>query len=95
MTAYVIFDIDVHAPEQYGAYRELAGPSVAQYGGRYVVRGGPASTLEGAWDPKRVVVLEFDTVEEARTWYDSPAYRAARAIRERAARAEAIIVEGA
>jgi uncharacterized protein (DUF1330 family) len=94
MTAYVIFDVDVHDPEQYGEYRQLSGPSVAQYGGRFVVRGGQASNLEGAWEPKRVVVLQFDTVEQARTWYDSPEYRAARAIRERASRAEAIIVEG-
>ncbi|RDV00813.1 DUF1330 domain-containing protein [Trinickia dinghuensis] len=94
MAAYAIFDIDVHDAQLYGEYRQLAAPSVEQYGGRYIVRGGPASNLEGKWDPMRVVVLQFDTIEQARTWYDSPEYRAARAIRERAATGRAIIVEG-
>jgi uncharacterized protein (DUF1330 family) len=94
MAAYVIFDLDVHDHEGYGEYRQLAAPTVTQYGGRYIVRGGAASNLEGEWDPKRVVVLQFDTVEQARTWYDSPEYRAARAIRERTAHGKAIIVEG-
>ena len=94
MTAYVIFDIDIHDPEQYGDYRQLAAPTVAQYGGRYIVRGGAASSLEGDWQPNRVVVLQFDTTEQARAWHDSPEYRPARAIRERTARSKAIIVEG-
>lgn len=94
MSAYVIFEIDVHDPEQYGEYRELATPTIPQYGGRYVVRGGAASNLEGEWDPKRVVVLQFDSIEQARKWYDSPEYCKARAVRERTARSKAIIVEG-
>lgn len=94
MAAYMIFDVDVYEPQRYDEYRRLAAPTVAQYGGRYIVRGGPASRLEGAWQPKRVVVLQFDTSEQARAWYESPEYRAAKAIRERTAQSEAIIVEG-
>lgn len=92
--AYMIFDVDIQDVQQYGEYRQLASATVAQYNGRYVVRGGEACNLEGDWEPKRVVVLQFDTVEEAQRWYDSPEYRAARAIRERCARSKAIIVEG-
>ncbi|WP_206957420.1 DUF1330 domain-containing protein [Trinickia acidisoli] len=94
MAAYVIFDIEIHDPQQYGEYRQLATPTVAQHGGRYIVRGGAASRLEGEWEPKRVVVLQFDTIDQARAWYDSPEYRAAKAIRERSAHGKAIIVEG-
>jgi uncharacterized protein (DUF1330 family) len=94
MAAYAIFDVDIHDAEQYGEYRQLATPTIAQYGGRYLVRGGEASTLEGDWQPKRIVVLEFDSLEQARAWYDSPEYRAARAVRERTARSKAIFVQG-
>lgn len=92
--AYVIFDVNIRDPQQYGEYRQRASPTVAQYNGRYIVRGGEACNLEGEWDPKRVIILQFDTVEQAQRWYDSPEYRAARAIRERCASSNAIIVEG-
>ena len=92
--AYVIFDVNINDPQQYGEYRQLAAPTVSQYSGRYIVRGGEACNLEGEWDPKRIVVLQFDTIEQARTWYESPEYRAARALRERCANASAIIVQG-
>lgn len=94
MAAYMIFDVDIHDPQQYGDYRNLAAPTVAQYGGRYIVRGGEAKQLEGGWDPKRVVVLQFDTKEQALAWYESPEYQVAKAIRERVATSRAIIVEG-
>lgn len=95
MAAYMIFDIEVHDREQYGEYRKLAAPTVAQYGGRYVVRGGDAQALEGEWEPKRVVVLQFDGREQAVAWYESTEYGRAKAIRERTATSKAIIVEGA
>lgn len=94
MTAYVIFDIDVHDDEGYQAYRRLGAPTVAQYGGRFTVRGGAAESLEGAWTPKRVVVIEFDTMDDARAWYRSPEYQAAKAIRDRTANSIGVIVEG-
>lgn len=94
MSAYVIFDIDVHDGEGYQAYRQLGAPTVAQYGGRFVVRGGAAENLEGAWTPKRVVVIEFDTIDGARAWYHSPEYQAAKAVRERTANTIGVIVEG-
>lgn len=94
MTAYVIFDIDVHDNEGYQEYRRLGAPTVAQYGGRFIVRGGTAANLEGAWEPKRMIVIEFDSAEQARAWHSSPEYQAAKAIRDRTANSVAIVVDG-
>jgi uncharacterized protein (DUF1330 family) len=94
MAAYVIAEIDVKDPEIYKAYTTLTPASVARHGGRFIVRGGPAAALEGA-PPKRVVVLEFADAEAARRWYDSPQYREARAIREKAAVSRLFLIEGA
>lgn len=94
MTAYVIAEVDVTDPETYKVYTALTPASIARHGGRFLVRGGPCETLEGD-SPKRIVVVEFDSVEAARRWYDSPDYTEARAIRERAAESRLFIVEGA
>lgn len=93
--AYVICDIEVTDPGAYAAYKELAGPSVERHGGRYLVRGGATEVLEGDRSPNRAVVVEFDDLAAARRWYDSDEYRAARDIREKAARSAFVLVEGA
>jgi uncharacterized protein (DUF1330 family) len=95
LAAYVIAQIDVTDPAGYEEYRKLAGATVAAYGGRFLVRGGRTETLEGSWQPKRVVVLEFSNVEQARAWWSSPEYSPARAIRRRTAATEMIVVDGA
>jgi uncharacterized protein (DUF1330 family) len=94
MTAYVIVDIEVTDPAGYEEYRKLAAPAVVAYGGRFLVRGGTTTTLEGDWRPKRLVVLEFPSVQRAQAWWTSDAYRAARAIRERTAATNLIVAEG-
>jgi uncharacterized protein (DUF1330 family) len=94
MPAYVVVDIEVTDPEQYSAYREAAGPAVAAYGGRFLVRGGEMEPLEGGWEPGRVVVVEFPDLETVRRWYESPEYRHARSLREGAARMRMLAVEG-
>ncbi len=94
MSAYVIVDIDVKDPTRYEEYRKLAAPTVAAHGGRYLVRGGATDVLEGQRTPHRVVVLEFPSVEQARTWWDCREYHAAKAIRQRAAVTEMLLVQG-
>jgi uncharacterized protein (DUF1330 family) len=94
MTAYIILDIEVKDPVRYAEYKELASPTVAQYGGKYIVRGGKAENLEGDWSPARIVVLQFDTVEQARKWLNSPEYRPALELRHQTAVTRSIIVEG-
>ena len=71
MAGYVIADIDVKDPSAYEGYRKQVAPSLERYGGRFLVRGGKAEPLEGAWAPRRLVVVEFDSVERARQWWSS------------------------
>ena len=94
MPAYVIADIDVHDPDGYEDYKQRSSGAAAAYGGRFVVRGGAVDVLEGERTPTRIVVLEFPDADAARRWWDSPEYREARAIRERTARTEMLLVEG-
>lgn len=95
MSAYLIAEVDVTDPVVYEQYRALTPGAVAKYGGRFIVRGGKAELVEGAPAPKRIVVLEFDSMAAVKRFYESPEYAAAKAIRQRAARSRIIFVEGA
>lgn len=92
--AYVIIETDVHDPEQYERYKAASPDSIAAGGGRFVARGGELAVLEGDWHPSRLVVLEFDDLEAAKRWYDSPGYREVRRLRESAATLRVVAVEG-
>jgi len=94
MVAYVIVDIDVTDARGFEEYRRLAQLAVAAYGGRYLARGGKTECLEGGWNPKRLVVLEFDSLARARQWYESPEYLAARAARRTTATFRMLVTEG-
>ena len=94
MSAYVVVQIAIEDPPTYEQYMVLAPPSIAIYGGRYVVRGGPSEVLEGTWQPPRLVILEFPTVAQARSWWSSPEYAPAKALRQRCARTEMLLIEG-
>jgi uncharacterized protein (DUF1330 family) len=94
MAAYLLVDCQVTDPVQYERYRALAPAAIARYGGRYLVRGGATTVLEGEWQPHRVVVLEFPSVAAAKEFYDSPEYREARAVRVGAARMSIFVAEG-
>jgi uncharacterized protein (DUF1330 family) len=94
MTAYVIFDIDVQDPATYREYIELAPATVASYGGKYLARGGRTEKLEGEWVPKRLVILQFDRVERAKDWLDSPEYGKVKPLRHKAARSNIVVIEG-
>jgi uncharacterized protein (DUF1330 family) len=95
MPAYVIAEVAVTNPAGYDAYRPLAAASIAQYGGRFVVRGGKAERLEGPDEPQRLVVIEFADAAAARRWYNSPEYQAALPIRLANSRGRVFVVEGA
>ena len=94
MPAYVLVEVRVTNPEPYAAYRDLAGASVARHGGRFLVRGGAITPLEGDWQPQRLVVIEFPSVDAARTWYFSDDYQDALKIRLAHSVGRALIVEG-
>lgn len=94
MAAYVIAEIDVTDPVGYEEYRRLGPPTVAAYGGKFVVRGGKVEVLEGDWAPKRLVVLEFESAERAKKWWASKEYSAAKQVRQKSASTNMIVVEG-
>jgi uncharacterized protein (DUF1330 family) len=94
MPAYIVVDCEVTDPVRYESYKKLAQTAIAKHGGRYLVRGGETSVLEGAWQPGRIVVLEFPSTRAIRRFYSSPEYVAARAQREGAARMNIIAAEG-
>jgi uncharacterized protein (DUF1330 family) len=94
MPAYLIVDCEVTDPERYEVYKQLAPPAIAKYGGRYLVRGGATTSLEGNWRPGRVVVLEFPDEETAKRFYASPEYSAARAKRAGAAQMNIVLAPG-
>ncbi len=94
MAAYVIADIEVIDSAGFAEYRQKVPATIAQYGGRYLVRGGAVETLEGIWSPKRCVVLEFPSMAQLKTWYTSPEYAPLIAIRERTTRSNLVVTEG-
>ena len=94
MPAYIIVEIDISDSEGYEEYKRLAAPTVHSHGGKYIVRGGRAETLEGNWNPKRIVVLEFPSVDQAKQWWSAVDYAGAKAIRHRCASSRMIVVEG-
>ncbi len=94
MTAYVIVDINVLDPEGYREYVKLAPPTVAHFGGRYLARGGRNETLEGEWQAKRLVILEFESLERAKEWLNSPEYEPIKALRHKYATSNMVVVEG-
>ncbi len=94
MSAYVIANVDIRDPVRYAEYVKLTPVTVAPFGGRFIARGGKSERLEGDTAANRVVILEFDTYEQAKAWYDSEDYRAARAVRQSASVGSLILVDG-
>jgi len=94
MAAYVIVQVDVKDPVRYEDYKRMVPASFERYGGRFLVRGGKTHTMEGDWTPKRFVLVEFPSVEQAKAWWASPEYAEAKALRQATADSQLIIAEG-
>ena len=94
MAAYVINDMEVTDAVTFDEYRKLSPATVTLYGGRFLARGGATLTFEGSWSPKRLVILEFPSVERAQAWLESPEYAPARKLRQMSTRSNLIITEG-
>ena len=95
MAAYIIVEVDVTDTAGYEDYKKMVPPTLAAHGGKFLVRGDACETLEGEWRPRRVVVIEFPSVARAKAWWASGEYREAKALRQRTAKTEMIVVEGA
>ena len=94
MPAYIVVEVEVEDPVRYEDYKKMVPPSLAAYGGRFLVRGGKVENLEGEWSPKRLVMVEFPSVERAKAWWSSPEYAEAKALRQATAKTQMIVVEG-
>jgi uncharacterized protein (DUF1330 family) len=94
MAAYVISDLEPLDPVLIAEYRALAQVTIAQYGGRYLVRGGAVEPVEGGWTPQNIVVVEFPSMAQAREWYRSPEYAKALVVRRHALNRRLIFVDG-
>lgn len=94
MSAYVIADIEVLHPKDYENYRGMVPPTIAAFGGRFIARGGKVEVLEGAWQPHRLIILEFPDAATARRWWESPEYAEAKKIRQANSRGSLVLVEG-
>lgn len=94
MSAYVVVQVDIHDAGTYERYRELAPAAITAHGGRYLARGGTTETLEGDWQPNRLVILEFPSLAAARRWWASPEYAEPKALRQAAAETQMVAIEG-
>ena len=95
MPAYVIGDVrEVRDPDALVEYRRRNTDAVANHGGRFIVRGGEATVLEGDWEPLRIIVIEFPDAAAARAWYESDEYEPLKALRQEASDTNIILLEG-
>ena len=94
MAAYLLVEIEITDPETFEEYKRLVAPTIAAFGGRYRARGGALEPLEGGWDPKRLVIIEFPSMETARLWWESDAYAPLKPMRIASARSRLLLVEG-
>jgi uncharacterized protein (DUF1330 family) len=94
MAAYFIVNLDIHDAGKFEEYRAKVPAVIERHGGRYIVRGGQLHSVEGDLGLKRLVVLEFPSVEVARRFYDSPEYAPLLRLRQDAARSDIVLVEG-
>lgn len=94
MAGYVIASVEVLDAAGFEEYRQRVPATIAAYGGSYLVRGGETETREGDWAPRRLIVLEFESLARARQWFDSPEYRPLIALRQRTAKTQLIFAEG-
>jgi uncharacterized protein (DUF1330 family) len=94
MAGYIVVNLDVHDPVLFGKYREQVPAVIAAHGGRYIIRGAPVEHVEGRLAVKRLVVLEFPSLDAARRFYDSPEYQPVKKLRTDSATSDIAFVEG-
>jgi uncharacterized protein (DUF1330 family) len=94
MPAYLIANVDVKDAAAYEKYRELAPATIEQFGGRFLARGGQVESLEGDWAAKRLVIIEFPSMDRAKAWWSSDEYGPAKALRQSVAVSSLTLVDG-
>jgi len=94
MSAYIIAQIEITDPDRYAEYVKQVPATIARFGGRYLARGGKSEALEGRLTGRRIAIVEFDSYECAKDWYESEDYRGPRALRQGASISSLVLVEG-
>ena len=94
MVGYIVADVEITDADEYQKYAQQTEATLEPYGGKFLARGGQPETLEGDWKAKRIVIIEFPSVEQAKTWYDSPEYEAIKGIRHRSTVSNILLVHG-
>lgn len=94
MAAYLVVQISVKDQDEFERYKVMAAPAISAYGGKYLVRGGAMTSLEGEWKPERFIIVEFESAERAMQWWNSKEYEEAKNLRQRIATTLMILVEG-
>jgi uncharacterized protein (DUF1330 family) len=94
MPAYVLAHVDVRDPVRYEDYKKMVPASIQKFGGRFIARGGNVEVLEGSWHPKRLVLVEFPSLDAARQWYASEDYAAAKALRQATSTGDLVVIDG-
>jgi uncharacterized protein (DUF1330 family) len=94
MPVYLIADIEVTDTQGYEEYKKRVPAVIADYGGRYLARGGATEVLEGDWHPRRNAIIEFPSMAAFKAFWHSPGYAPLRELRERSASSNLVVVEG-
>ena len=94
MPGYVIADVEVTNVELFEEYRKLVPATIESYGGKYIVRGGASEVVEGDWTPHRTVIIEFESLEQAKAWHSSEEYAGPKQMRIDSTNSSVIIVDG-
>jgi uncharacterized protein (DUF1330 family) len=94
MAAYVIFDVDITDPVRYGGFMAGVKPALEQAGAKYLARGGAHTVYEGDWQPRRIVLIEFPSLQAWEDFYNGPVYRGLKSIRDECSSARLVGVEG-
>ena len=94
MPSYVIAQVEVTDTVKYSEYMKMTPETIKKCGGKFIARGATPITLEGNTEKRRIVILEFENTEKAKAWYHSDDYQNAKKLREGAANASFVIIEG-
>lgn len=94
MAAYAVFDVEIRDASRYQEFMSRVKPALEEAGARYLARGGAHKVYEGDWQPRRIVLLEFPSMEAFEAFYNGPVYRGLKSIRDACSSARLVCVEG-
>ena len=94
MSAYLIADVEITDESLYAQFRERMTPTLEAYSGKFIARGGEIEVFDGSWNPKRLAIVAFDSMEQARSWLASTEFKGLDGIRTGSSNINLVLVEG-